>query len=269
MTKATRHSTGPLLLSAIVGLLLLVSAGPASAHAAYKDSNPPDEGTVSMPPSEVWAEFTEPLIGDSTLQIFDPCGDRVDAGDYQVVLTRITVSMSSDKQGTFTANWAVISDTDGHPTSGTFTFTSTGGAACPGQAEEPADDGERNPQGSDDGPPAKGSNGGSSAGETATVASAGAGSDESAASATKKPGKKGPGKQGPGKPGRHEGSGGKAKNHRQTNDQRTVQLTRSDDVEGGSRSGDIPANWLLISFGIAALIGAAGGQVYSAIVFRR
>jgi methionine-rich copper-binding protein CopC len=263
MTKATRHSIGPLLLSAMVGLLLLISAGPASAHAAYKGSNPPDEGTVSTPPSEVWAEFTEPLIGDSTLQIFDPCGDRVDAGDYQVVLTRITVSMSSDKQGTFTANWAVISDTDGHRTSGTFTFTSTGGAACPGQAQEPPDDKPKGSQtGSDDAPRSRaGSDPGSSDTETTSVAS---GSTDSKVSESKKPRKHGPGKHG-----RHKGPRAKGKNVDRAGGARSVELTRTDDSDPSSSSGDIPASWMLISFGIAALIGAAGGQVYSAIVFRR
>lgn len=121
--------------------LVVVTAGPAQAHAAYKDSDPPNKSTVSSPPSSVWAEFTEPVTMDSSLAVTDPCGSRVDNGDSRVSGYRITVTMNGAAAGTYVVSFSVISAVDGHPTRGSFTFTSTGGAACPGEEPPPEDPG--------------------------------------------------------------------------------------------------------------------------------
>jgi methionine-rich copper-binding protein CopC len=105
-------------------------AGTASAHAAYKDSDPADESTVSSSPASVWAEFTEPLSQASTLKIFDPCGSQVDAGDVQIAGYRMTVSMSSQMAGEFTVAFVANSSLDGHTTNGEFTFISSSGDPC-------------------------------------------------------------------------------------------------------------------------------------------
>lgn len=139
-------------------LLTLLVAPPAYAHAAYESSDPGNQTTVSSPPSRVTAEFTEPVVDESRLEIFDPCGSQVDGGDSFVAADRITVSMSADKQGTYTVRFSVISAVDSHPTNGEFTFTSTGGAPCPGAEPE-----EEEPTGSGGGGnDASGSGGGSS-----------------------------------------------------------------------------------------------------------
>lgn len=39
---------------------------------------------MSSPPSEVWAEFTEPPAPGSTLKVYDGCGAQVDNGDSRV-----------------------------------------------------------------------------------------------------------------------------------------------------------------------------------------
>lgn len=133
-----------LLAPSIVAVVLVASvafAAPADAHAAYKDSDPPDESTVSDPPAQVWAEFTEPVTADSHLEVYDPCGAQVDRHDSSATGYRVTVSMTADKAGTYRVRFAVISSLDGHPTSGEFTFTSTGGASCGGAADQqPAQD---------------------------------------------------------------------------------------------------------------------------------
>jgi len=243
---------------------------PASAHAAYKESNPANKSSVSSPPFEVWADFTEPPAQSSRLEIYDPCGERVDSGSWNITAYRITASMSSDKKGTYTARFYVTSDLDSHITTGSFTFTSTGGEFCPGAVEEPAQPSEEKPSasgGTEDG----GSDaGGSDAGEDADTAS-GSGATEgtsgTAADGTAD------------KPGRHKGMDheGKKKAHGKRNqdgkggepkDRNSSKASGPpvEDDEQTPPSGEIPMDWLMISFGIAGAVGAAGGKVYAGLM---
>ncbi|HEV3473139.1 MAG TPA: copper resistance protein CopC, partial [Actinomycetota bacterium] len=84
----------------VASLLVSLVPGAAYAHAAYKDSDPKDEASVSSPPSSVWAEYTEP-VQEGYLNIYDPCGARVDDGNTQVTGYRMTVGMSADRAGTY------------------------------------------------------------------------------------------------------------------------------------------------------------------------
>lgn len=243
--------------------LSLLLPVPAGAHAAYDGSNPPDEGTVSSPPAEVWAEFTEPPAEGSTLQIVDPCGQRVDAGDYRYFGYRVTVSMSADKQGTYSANWHVVSDLDSHPTSGTFTFTSTGGEACPG-SEGGGSSGGGSSKPSGGGGDGGGGGGSSSAGDGSgqtedggDVVAAGTSSTDSAKESS------GPAKK-------HK----KHKKHKTKSDKKPAPR-RADGIDlvadvpqPEPRPEEMPVGWLLGSFGIAGLIGATGGLVYVSIIRR-
>ncbi len=68
--------------AALFVVALVLPIAPAWGHAAYTGSDPPDEGTVARPPSEVWAEYSEPIGPGSYLKIYDPCGARVDNGDW-------------------------------------------------------------------------------------------------------------------------------------------------------------------------------------------
>lgn len=245
--------------------LALFLPSPAAAHAAYDGSNPPDKGTVSAPPSEVWAEFTEPPADGSTLQIVDPCGERVDAGDYRYFAYRLTVSMSSDKAGRYSAHWRVISDLDSHPTSGTFTFTSTGGESCPGESDEKSGGG--NGGGSDPGGGSSGSSG-DPAPESGEGSSEGSGASPSAASEKNETSGNGKPKTKPKNKknkSKSESKSGKEPSRTDTE----VTLLADDFAQNGEESvQDMPLGWLLASFGIAGLIGAAGGVVYVSIVRR-
>ncbi|HYP23565.1 MAG TPA: copper resistance protein CopC, partial [Actinomycetota bacterium] len=54
-------------LAGAAAAAILVAAAPAVlAHAAYKSSNPADKSTVATPPTQVTAEFTEPLTEASS-----------------------------------------------------------------------------------------------------------------------------------------------------------------------------------------------------------
>lgn len=142
-------------LSACAFAAFAWGATPAHAHASYRASDPSDEATVQSAPASVWAEFTEPVTLDSRLEVYDPCGARVDGGDSSVTGYRITVSMDSERAGTYTVAFAVISAVDGHATQGAFTFTAVEGQACP-QAEAPGDAVTPQPRAGGDGAAASG-----------------------------------------------------------------------------------------------------------------
>lgn len=250
-----RHSMlGPRwLVSAALALwLLAVPISPAGAHAAYKESNPADGATVSSPPSEVWAEFTEPPESSeaSRLEVYDPCGARVDTGGTTASGYRMTTAMSAEKQGKYTVIFQVVSALDGHPTKGQFTFTSTGGDPCPG-SEEP-------PPASGDGGGSGGSSEDSSGEDDEPFTVAGGGGDKPFDPVDalkdhddhKKKKKKG-------KDGRMS-----SKKKKANTDEAVAQPAATPPTTPTSAAQDIPMDWLLISFGVAALIGAAGGQVY-------
>jgi methionine-rich copper-binding protein CopC len=121
----------PLRVSLLCGAAaVVVGAAPAFGHAAYRESDPARGVTVTVAPPRVSADFTEPLTRDSTLQVVDPCGRRVD-GDSDVDGERVTVDMSGDAAGTYQVRFRLISTVDGHPTRGGFVFTAQQGAACP------------------------------------------------------------------------------------------------------------------------------------------
>lgn len=241
------------LVLALAGSLVLAPS--VFAHAKYETSNPADESSVAAPPSEVWAEYSEPPTQESWLQVYDPCGERVDSGSYSYFGKRITTSMSSDKAGTYTVLWRVVSDLDSHPTSGEFTFTVTDGDSCPssgdGQPSE-KDEAKRSGSKSQDGS------------ETATAGSQGddaqaAASEETVASDDNSD-----------KESKKKKKGKKHRHHRKMDrsedpDSRSVELVASGPTSQDP-PGDIPTGWLLISFGIAAVIGAAAGQIYVNIV---
>lgn len=241
-----------------LGLLLVGSlVSTASAHAAYKDSNPADGATVSSPPSEVWAEFTEPPESSeaSRLEVYDPCGARVDTGGTTASGYRMTTAMSADKQGKYTVVFQVVSALDGHPTKGQFTFTSTGGAPCPGSGEKPEPT-ENEGSGSGNGG-SSGENSSSGTDEPFTVAGGGGDKPFDPVDALKHHDTK---KKKKGKHTRHQD--GKKKRDKKEQQQDVAQPSQTPPTTPAAETREIPMDWLLISFGMAALIGAAGGQIY-------
>ena len=249
-------------------LLLAAFTGTASAHAAYEASDPADGSTVSNPPSRVIAEFTEPVVQGSNLEVYDPCGAKVDNGDSIVASDRITVTMSGDKQGTYTVAFNVVSAVDGHNTSGEFTFTSSGGAACPGAEPEP--------QPQPNGPSSGGSGGGSepssrnreSGTSTPTSPSAPAGGGGTSRTSTS------PAANGGGQAGQRQGSqaarqGRPARQAQEGQVREFVQAESGETLPVGAAStgsNDIPLDGVLISLVLATMIGAAGGHVLSGIL---
>ncbi|WP_244792933.1 copper resistance protein CopC [Streptomyces sp. BJ20] len=123
-TIAPRVRTLVLLILAVAGALL-AGAAPASAHAALTGSDPAQGAVVDTAPSQVSLTFSEPIaVGDDSVRVLDPKGERVDKGDpanpsgttYSVRL------VSGLPDGTYTVAYQVVS-ADSHPVAGAFTFS--------------------------------------------------------------------------------------------------------------------------------------------------
>ncbi|MDF6043528.1 copper resistance protein CopC [Streptomyces sp. JH14] len=120
------------LLAALLGTvfgLLLVSAAPATAHAALTGSDPQDGAVVATAPTQVTLTFSEQVaMGDGSIRVLDPSGKRADTGaeprDLQGGSTvRYGIPLHAGlPDGTYTVAWQAVS-ADSHPVSGAFTFS--------------------------------------------------------------------------------------------------------------------------------------------------
>lgn len=138
----SRRSLAPgrfLAVVAVVVLGLVTGATTASAHDTLASTDPADGSTVAVAPAAVTLVFNEPAQAlGSQIRVIGPDGSVVSTGD--VVLNGASVSehlVDSRPAGTYTVAWRITS-TDGHPISGSFTFTATGAAGPAPTAATPA-----------------------------------------------------------------------------------------------------------------------------------
>lgn len=253
--------------------LVLGSAAPALAHAAYESSDPDDGSSVSSPPSRVIADFTEPLTEGSMLAVYDSCGRQVDNRDSLVASDRLTVTMSGRYRGVYSVSFNVVSAVDSHNTKGTFTFTVTGGAPCPGEepseeeSEQTSDGGGNNNPGSSSSSGSGGSND-----STSTSDSRGGGSDAS------RPSSEGgrPGQSG-GRDGGQRKTDGGGDRFRQNNSGGEPLSAKVPNLNPASASGQaeeaapsvwdgIPMGVFWVGLALSTVIGAAGGKIYAGIM---
>ncbi|MFF4399982.1 copper resistance CopC/CopD family protein [Streptomyces sp. NPDC001480] len=136
-----------MLLGSMLVLLLFGGAGPASAHAALRGTDPADGTVLKSAPRSVTLTFTESVaLLDDSLRMYDPSNHRVSTGEAQHApgrsdTVRVTLPAKLGT-GTFTVAWRVVS-ADSHPVSGAFTFSvgkpsPTTARVDPGQTEDPA-----------------------------------------------------------------------------------------------------------------------------------
>lgn len=129
----TRRRIALLLAGLLVGLGGWVGlAGTASAHNVLRSTTPADGSSVERVPAEVVLTFDAPALAMGTgLVITGPAGP-VQSGSARLVDNTVAQSIGPDASaGTYTVQWRVTS-ADGHPVSGTFSFTarqSGGGTA--------------------------------------------------------------------------------------------------------------------------------------------
>jgi len=244
-----------LTVGAVTAAVIVASASAVLAHATYESSEPPDEGTVRSPPSQVTAEFSEPLIGDNSfMDVTDPCGADV-GGATSVTAKTMTVEMSATRAGEYVVSWQAHSSVDGHITKGSFWFTSTGGADCPG--ENGGDGGGGAERGSGSGGPGTSEDPGSGAIDTATEV----GDDATGASRDRNPGSS-EDKRGSGASGDNGEPGKDGEKDRSNAAPVFAQAPRNDVPDEPSALDGIPIEGLVITLAVAALIGAAAGKIY-------
>lgn len=127
-----------LLLS--MALLLGPLAGPAVAHDVLVGSTPAADSTQATAPDRVVLEFSgapQPL--GLEVAVAGPAGSTVTDGAPTIEGTTVVQRLRGDlAAGSYTVDWRVVSG-DGHPLSGTITFTlSQDAGAAAGADEGPA-----------------------------------------------------------------------------------------------------------------------------------
>ncbi|CAL9534453.1 copper resistance CopC/CopD family protein [Streptomyces sp. enrichment culture] len=130
-----------MLLGALLVLLLLGGAGPATAHAALSSTDPGDGAVLQRAPGHVTLTFSESVsLRDDSFRVLDPGGHRVRTGaaghaDGRSDTARVALPGELG-EGTYTVAWRVVS-ADSHPVSGAFTFS----VGKPSQTTAPVDTG--------------------------------------------------------------------------------------------------------------------------------
>ncbi|SHK78971.1 hypothetical protein SAMN05443637_11236 [Pseudonocardia thermophila] len=114
------------LLAVVCGLLMLLVAGPAAAHARLESSDPPDGASLSTPPSTVSLTFNEQMQdGFATVTVIGPDGAPWHDGETQVDGNTVRIAVKPlGPAGVYQIGYRVISD-DGHPITGSVSFTLT------------------------------------------------------------------------------------------------------------------------------------------------
>ncbi|WP_275002329.1 FixH family protein [Promicromonospora iranensis] len=111
------------LVGAAAGLLVLLTGGPAAAHAVLVGTDPQDGAVLDAPPDKVTITFNEPVQavdGGTTLLTAD--GSPVDAAAVAVDDTLVVTPDALLTDGTYVVTWRVIS-LDSHPVAGAFSFS--------------------------------------------------------------------------------------------------------------------------------------------------
>lgn len=114
------------LAAAFTSLACMVLSSAAFAHAKLEAAQPPIDGTVKDPPSELDLKFSEELNLKFT-------GVKVTGPDKKAVKTDDAMLMGGDKEfmvslpaglgaGTYKVEWHALSR-DGHKTHGDYEFT--------------------------------------------------------------------------------------------------------------------------------------------------
>ena len=128
------------LLAVLAAALLAAgaSAGPAAAHNVLISSSPADGASVPQTPAAVVLTFDEPAISMGTQVLISGPAGEVQQGSPRLVDNTVTQDLASGAAaGAYTVTWRVTS-LDGHPVSGTLTFTALGaGADRPATAPTP------------------------------------------------------------------------------------------------------------------------------------
>jgi methionine-rich copper-binding protein CopC len=110
-----------------VGVALVAGASAAQAHDVLRGTDPADGSAVALAPDHVTLTFDQPAQALGTeIDVERPDGTHISVGEPELVDTTVTQHLADERPaGVYTVQWRVTS-ADGHPVSGTFTFTALG-----------------------------------------------------------------------------------------------------------------------------------------------
>jgi copper resistance protein C len=115
-----------LVAGAALGLALV--AAPAAAHTVLIGSTPADKATVATAPAQVVLEFNQPVQPDfGRVAVLDAAGRHHEQGGTEIVGSIVTQDVGALGAGSYEITYRVNA-TDGHPITGTLTFTVAGTA---------------------------------------------------------------------------------------------------------------------------------------------
>ncbi|WP_433584340.1 copper resistance CopC family protein [Microbacterium hydrocarbonoxydans] len=129
-TAARSISFAPVALavSLLAAFLVLFAPLSASAHDTLVSSSPAADSTVETLPAEITLTFSDKLItgeGATELLVTDASGTSVVNGPATVNGAIVTQPLAAQAAaGAYHVVWKIVSS-DGHPTSGEFSFTVT------------------------------------------------------------------------------------------------------------------------------------------------
>lgn len=116
-------------LLALLALIAVVLAPPASAHDVLISSKPADGAQLDTAPTEIVLTFNNQLLDSAqAVVVADAAGTTVAEGSPTVDGTTATFPLPSLGGGTYSATWSVVSS-DGHRIDGTVAFEVAGDAA--------------------------------------------------------------------------------------------------------------------------------------------
>ncbi len=108
--------------------VLALSAWPANAHDELIGSIPEDGATVAAAPAVVELVFDQPVQREfSQVAVLDDSDGHHEVGDPEIVGGRVRQPVDDLPAGAFRVSYRIVS-ADGHPVSGTVTFTVAEGA---------------------------------------------------------------------------------------------------------------------------------------------
>lgn len=131
----SRPTAAWLLLVAVVAVLVLGGAAPASAHATLIETDPAEGAVLPAAPEQIRLTFNEPVSAvPDGVQVFDAQGGAV-AASAKASGSELTIELDEEvADGTLVVAWRIVS-ADSHPVSGSLSF-SVGSASA--TVERPA-----------------------------------------------------------------------------------------------------------------------------------
>lgn len=109
--------------------LVVSNAGPASAHNTVISTSPTTKAIVARVPAKVVLTFNEPALAMGTEIVVTGPNGQVQLGSPDLVDNTVTEAIEGEApRGDYQVVWRITS-ADGHPVSGSFTFTARAAGA--------------------------------------------------------------------------------------------------------------------------------------------